>query len=55
MTPTDVNLLKAIEEMIGTTLPEMEVNEEAVAEIHAQVGVTKREQVTLKTSLLNLK
>ncbi len=46
VTQTDVKLLQAIEEMIGTKLEEMEVDVEAIGEIHAQVGVTKREQVS---------
>ena len=45
VTPTDVKLLQAIEEMIGTSLTEMEVDEKAVGEIILQVGVTKREEV----------
>ena len=41
----DVNLLKAIEEMVNTKLTEYEdVKDEDVAEIHVQVSVTKREQ-----------
>ena len=45
VTPTDVNLLKAIEEMVNTKLTEYEdVKDEDVAEIHVQVSVTKREQ-----------
>ena len=41
----DVNLLKAIEEMVNTKLTEYEdVKDEDVAEIHIQVSVTKREQ-----------
>merc|ERR1712062_377010 len=45
VTPTDVNLLKAIEEMIGLQMSEYEdVKDEDVADIHVQVSVTKREQ-----------
>ena len=45
VTPTDVNLLKAIEEMVNTKLTEYEdVKDDDVADIHVQVNVTKREQ-----------
>ena len=45
VTPTDVNLLKAIEEMVNTKLTEYEdVRDDDVADIHVQVNVTKREQ-----------
>merc|ERR1712083_927180 len=45
VTPMDVNLLKAIEEMVNTKLTEYEdVKDEDVADIHVQVSVTKREQ-----------
>ena len=45
ITPTDVNLVKAIEEMIGLQMSEYEhVKDEDVADIHVQVSVTKREQ-----------
>ena len=45
VTPTDVNLLKAIEEMVNAKLTEYEdVKDEDVADIHVQVSVTKREQ-----------
>ena len=45
VTPTDVKLVQAIEDMIGTDLKELEVDEKAIEEIILQVSVTKREQV----------
>ncbi len=45
VTPTDVNLVKAIEEMTNTEMTECEdIRDNEVADIHAQVSVTKREQ-----------
>ena len=44
VTPTDVILIKAIEELICTELEEMTVSDSHVAEILTQVNVTKREQ-----------
>ena len=44
VSPHDVSLVKAIEELIKTKLKEMEVDDEAVAEILMQVSVTRREQ-----------
>ena len=45
VTPTDVKLVQAVEDMTGTKLTEYEgINDLDVAEIHVQVGVTKREQ-----------
>ena len=45
VTPTDVNLIQAIEDMIGTKMTEYEnLNDQDVADIMVQVSVTKREQ-----------
>jgi len=47
VTPHDVRLVQAVEEMVGVRMREVEegeVDEERVAEILAQVSVTKREQ-----------
>jgi len=45
VTPSDVVLVQAIEEMIKTKMTEYEeVKDDEVADIHVQVGVTKREQ-----------
>lgn len=44
ITSLDVKLIKAIEAHIRLKLAELEVNDEAVAEILTQVNVTKREQ-----------
>ena len=45
VTPTDVALIQAIEEMIKTKLTEYEeVKDDEVTDIHVQVGVTKRQQ-----------
>lgn len=44
VTPHDVILIKAIEELIETELDEMTVDDNKVAEILTQVNVTKREQ-----------
>ena len=45
ITPNDVTLLHAIEEMIKTKLTEYEdVKDDQVTDIHLQVSVAKREQ-----------
>ena len=45
VTPSDVNLIKAIEDMIGVQMTEYEgLKDDEVADIHVQVSVTKREQ-----------
>jgi len=45
ITPTDVNLVHAIEEMTNVKMIEYpKTDDDAVAEIHVQVSVTKREQ-----------
>ena len=44
VTPYDVQLVKAIEELTSTRLSELEIDDDSVAEIHTQVGVTLREQ-----------
>ncbi len=45
VTPSDVVLVKAVEDLIGTKLTEYDgINDADVAEIHVQVSVTKREQ-----------
>merc|ERR1712080_170286 len=43
VTPHDINLIYAIEDLINTKLVEMEVDEEEVALILTQVNVTLRE------------
>jgi ATP-dependent RNA helicase DDX49/DBP8 len=44
VTPQDVVLIKAVEETIGTKLTEhMGIDDSDVVQIHAQVGVTRRE------------
>jgi hypothetical protein len=44
ITSLDVKLIKAIEALIRLKLTELEVKDDAVAEILTQVNVTKREQ-----------
>ena len=45
VTPTDINLVKAIEDMTNAKMAEFdEVKDQEVADIHVQVSVTKREQ-----------
>ena len=45
VTPTDVNLIHAIEEMTNVKMEEYpDIKDDVVADIHVQVSVTKREQ-----------
>ena len=44
VTPHDVRLIQAVEDLIGVKMQEFEVDDDEVAEIMAQVNVTMREQ-----------